>query len=179
MGEDHEVFLDSSIGDTSETDCGMCEISYNTKAEANMCCDWRGNVIRFASEKHKDQKDDIGKPYFDTHILQVVSILEKVTQDPYILAAGFLHDTIEDTNTTYDELVENFGKRVADLVMEVTHDGKKDEIGYYFPRLKSKDAILIKFADRLSNLSRMEAWDIARQEHYLKKSKFWKSNPKG
>ena len=159
-------------------DCPMCEISYNTKAEANMCCDWRGNAIRVASEKHKNQKDDSGKPYFDTHILQVVSILEQVTKDPYILTAAYLHDTLEDTNTTYEELKENFGQKVADLVLELTHVGKKDEVGYYFPGLESKDAILIKFADRLSNLSRMEAWDKSRQEHYLRKSKFWKSESK-
>ncbi len=42
--------------------------------------------------------------------------------DPFVLAAALLHDTIEDTDTTYDELVEAFGKRVADIVAEVTDD---------------------------------------------------------
>ena len=56
-------------------------------------------------------------------------------------------------------------------------EGKKDEKGYWFPRLKSKDAIIVKFADRLSNLSRMDVWDEERQQHYLKKSKFWRSEP--
>ena len=160
-----------------ENECMMCETVYETKAQANRCCDWENIVSTFARRKHRDQKDDIGKSYFDAHILQVVNILKNVTTDQYIISAGYLHDTIEDTQTTHQELKDNFGERIANLVLEMTHDGQKDEVGYYFPRLKSKDAILIKFADRLSNLSRMEAWDKARQDHYLRKSKFWKSEP--
>lgn len=132
------------------------------------------NAKEFAQIKHTGQLDDSGKDYFSSHIEQVVSILEKVTQDEDILSAAYLHDTIEDTQTTYEELVAGFGKRVADLVMEVTHEGKKDAYGRYFPRLKSREGILIKFADRLSNLSRMEPWNEQRKQHYLKKSKFWK-----
>lgn len=128
----------------------------------------------FAFKKHGGILDDSGRTYFDAHLVPVWHILELVTKDQEILMAGLLHDTLEDTDTTYEELKREFGQRVADLVNEVTHDGKKDSYGLYFPRLKSKDAILIKFADRLSNLSRMEPWDKHRQEHYLRKSKFWK-----
>ena len=133
----------------------------------------------FAMNKHKDHKDDSGKAYFFSHVNQVANLIREITEDSELVAAAYLHDTIEDTQTTYEELEKEFGKRVADLVMEVTHDGQKDNIGYYFPRLHSKDGIVLKFADRLSNLSRMEPWDIARQEHYLKKSKFWKSSQHG
>jgi (p)ppGpp synthase/HD superfamily hydrolase len=133
-----------------------------------------GRAYRFAQSKHKDQLDDEGKSYFDAHLLNVFNILQKVTKNEAVLAAGLLHDTIEDTNTSYDELLDNFGKEIADLVMEVTHEGEKDSYGRYFPRLKSQHGIMIKLADRLSNISRMEAWDIARREHYLRKTKFWK-----
>ena len=129
----------------------------------------------FARIKHAGQVDDCGKDYYEVHLQQVFYILLQITGDQDILSAGLLHDTLEDTQTTYEELVEHFGKRVADLVNEVTHEGKKDKKGFYFPRLKSRDAILLKFADRLSNLSRMESWTPDRQVHYLKKSKFWKS----
>lgn len=129
----------------------------------------------FGKMKHKNQKDDLGQDYFQSHCVKVKDLLMIITKNPNILVAGLLHDTLEDTNTTYDELVENFGKEIADLVNKVTHEGKKDKNGFYFPRLKSKDAILIKFADRLSNLSRMTAWNKKRQEHYLERSKFWKS----
>jgi len=129
----------------------------------------------FAMEKHRGMKRDDGKDYFEAHLKQVVATLKTVTEDREVLAAGYLHDTLEDTQTTYDELVQNFGKRVADLVNEVTHEGKADAKGYYFPRLTTKEGIMLKFADRLSNLSQMEAWAMDRQQHYLKKSKFWKS----
>jgi (p)ppGpp synthase/HD superfamily hydrolase len=101
--------------------------------------------------------------------------LEQITDDEHILAAAWLHDVVEDTDYTAEEIKATFGQRVHDLVMEVTHDGQADNRGYYFPRLQSKDAILIKFADRLSNLSRMESWTEERKDHYLRKSKFWKS----
>lgn len=132
-------------------------------------------ALDFARERHAGQKDDSGLDYFTAHLQQVYFILKQVTNDEAILAAAYLHDTLEDTNTTYDELVSEFNKEVADLVSEVTHDGQKDNKGYYFPRLNSQKGIMLKFADRLSNLSRMEAWATPRQEQYLKRSKFWKS----
>lgn len=132
---------------------------------------------KFSQEKHKNQFDDAGLDYWTSHILQVVRIVSLVTPDPEMWAAALLHDTLEDTNTTPIELATEFGPRVARLVCELTHEGKKDQGGYYFPNLKSRDAILIKFADRLSNLSRMETWDEKRQNQYLQKSKFWKSDP--
>ncbi len=133
---------------------------------------WKSKL--FAMEKHKDQVDDEGFPYFDAHIQQVVNILMQVTNEGDVIAAAYLHDIIEDTNTTYEELCNEFDERIANLVMEVTHEGCADSKGFYFPRLKSQKAILIKFADRLSNLSRMERWDRKRKEQYLRKSKFWR-----
>jgi guanosine-3',5'-bis(diphosphate) 3'-pyrophosphohydrolase len=130
---------------------------------------------KFARIKHRGQIDDHGKNYFHGHLEQVAEIMKTVTKDPELIAAAYLHDTLEDTDTTHQDLVDRFGQRVADLVYEVTHEGKKDEKGYYFPRLESKDAILLKFADRLSNLSRMDCWPKGRQEQYLRKSKFWRS----
>lgn len=111
----------------------------------------------FSKLKHGDQKDDCGLNYFKSHIEGVVLILMPVTTDQEILAAAYLHDTIEDTDTSYLELKSAFGERVADLVNEVTHEGTNDHYGYYFPRLKSRDGIMIKLADRLSNISRMES----------------------
>ncbi len=127
----------------------------------------------FAIKHHEGQTDDDGFPYA-IHPMQVADILKRVTTDANVIAAAWLHDTIENCGVTYDELADRFGMAVANLVNEVTHEGTDDNYGYYFPRLHSRDAILIKFADRLSNLSRMGSWDIARQEHYIKQSHFWK-----
>lgn len=128
----------------------------------------------FAKEKHQNHFDDDGKSYFHAHICQVVAILLQASQDEHTICAAYLHDTIEDTDTTYDELYMEFGEEIADLVYEMTHEGTNDDKGYYFPRLHSHKAIMIKFADRLSNLSRMSGWNEKRQSQYLKKSKFWK-----
>lgn len=133
-------------------------------------------AILFATKKHQGQVDDDGNPYWE-HPSMVGDLLEELGCDDEIVAAGYLHDTLEDTDTTFLELVENFGDRVACLVYEVTHEGKKDNYGYYFPRLKSRDAIMIKLADRLSNISRMDSWDERRKQQYLDKTRFWKTEP--
>jgi len=128
----------------------------------------------FASKKHKGQKDDEGKMYL-LHVHKVALLLAEITDDEDVISAGLLHDTIEDTDTSYDELKEKFGQRVADLVMEVSHEDNGDK-GMTFPRLKTREGIMIKFADRLSNISRMGSWDNERKEHYLRRSKFWKNS---
>lgn len=134
------------------------------------------NAIDFAKEKHKGQKDDCGENYFETHCFVVYQILKLIDADDNLLCAGLLHDTIEDTDTTYEELVEEFNQDIAELVKEVSHEGKKDNHGYYFPHLKTERGIVLKFADRISNLSRMNCWGRNRTEQYLRKSKFWKQS---
>ena len=131
-------------------------------------------ALRFALYKHRGQLDDCGKDYISAHIEPVAEAVAVFTDLDYVIASAYLHDTIEDTDTTYEQLVEEFGKQVADLVMEVTHEGQKDKYGYYFPRLKTKFGILIKLCDRASNISRMDSWDEKRQSQYLKRSVFWK-----
>ncbi len=132
----------------------------------------------FAAVRHSGQKDDEGEDYYMNHVLSVGEAVSILTNDEDIICAAFLHDILEDTNTTYEELVKEFGKRVADFVNEVTHEGKEDEYGFYFPRLKSKEAIMIKLIDRASNISRMNSWDEKRKKQYLKRTKFWKDVPK-
>jgi ADP-ribose pyrophosphatase YjhB (NUDIX family) len=135
-------------------------------------------AAKFAEKKHKKQKDDSGNDYFMAHCVPVSVVLAQVICDVNLVCAGYLHDTIEDTKTTHKELIKEFNKDIADLVLEVTHEGKKDQYGYYFPRLKTTRGIMLKFADRLSNLSRMDAWSTNRQAQYLRKSKFWRSSQK-
>ncbi|MCW4048389.1 MAG: HD domain-containing protein [Candidatus Bathyarchaeota archaeon] len=135
-------------------------------------------ALEFSSERHKGQLDDQGRPYFFAHIVQVHSILKDVTDDIETLCAGILHDIIEDTDTTYEELVHEFNKPIAELVKELTHKGNREN-GYYFPYLESRKAVMVKFADRLSNLSRMDDWPGDRQQVYLGMSKFWKTELPG
>ena len=137
--------------------------------------DFVSKAVNFATMKHLGQKDDDGNDYYMSHLHPVMLLTHLLSKDCEVVAAAVLHDVLEDTDTSYEELEKEFGKRVADIVYEVTHEGTKDNYGYYFPRLKSKEAILIKLLDRASNISRMDAWDKQRQEHYLKKTRFWKT----
>jgi GTP pyrophosphokinase len=133
-------------------------------------------ALEFASIKHEGQLDDQGRPYFFAHIIQVYSLLKDVTDDEQVLCAGILHDVIEDTDTTYEELVHEFNVEIADLVMELTHQGTK-KTGRYFPSLHTRKAVIVKFADRLSNLVRMVDWPGDWQQDYLRESRFWPTKP--
>lgn len=130
---------------------------------------------KFATWAHIDTVRADGHTMFITHPAKVVDILKQVTDDEVLLAAAWLHDVIEDEEVSYEDIRKEFGDEVADLVHEVTHEGEPDSHGYYFPRLKSQRGIMLKFADRLSNISDMADWDDKRREHYLRKSRFWKS----
>jgi len=136
------------------------------------------NLIKaktYAAVKHSGQKDDDGNDYYMYHLLPVCEAISKLTNNEEVQMAAVLHDVIEDTDCTYDELKKEFGEKVANLVMEVTHEGQKDSYGYYFPRLKSAEGIMIKMIDRASNLTRMGSWHPDRQKQYLRKSKFWRT----
>ena len=135
-------------------------------------------ALEYASDRYRGQRDEQGRPYFFAHTVQVYGILLDVTDDEEVLAAGILHDILEDSDTTYEDLLHEFNRPIADLVMELTQDESEDG-GYYFPRLESRKAVLVKFADRLSNLSRMGDWPGDRQQRYLEISKFWPKDPPG
>lgn len=122
----------------------------------------------FADRKHAGQFRDGGAPFI-LHPVQTAQIIINVAiEDENLIAAALLHDTVEDTDTTLAELALEFGPDVANLVYEVTETENN-----VFPNLKSRRGIMLKFADRLSNLSGMEGWTPERQQKYLDKSKFW------
>ena len=127
----------------------------------------------FATERHHGQLRDGGAPFI-THPMQTAQILSLVTSDENLIAAGWLHDTIEDTDTTYTELVATFNSDIADLVMEVTQEGTSGN--RYFPHLHTRRGIMLKFADRLTNISDMKDWSNQRKQKYLADSTFWKAS---
>lgn len=113
----------------------------------------------FAREKHEGitRKDGV-TPYFD-HLKKVVKNLEKLgVSNQDILCAGWLHDTIEDTNTDYDDISEQFGKTVADIVASVTKDTRLPRPireRKYVEQLKHSkwQAKVVKLADIVANIS--------------------------
>lgn len=115
----------------------------------------------FAKDKHKHQtRNNSDIPYSD-HLEKVVETLRNLgITDEIILCAGWLHDTIEDTDTDYDDILE-FGKETADIVATMTKDTRMvrdDREIAYCKQLKegSWQAQIVKFADILSNLKDLE-----------------------
>ena len=114
----------------------------------------------FAAERHTEQrrKGEKEEPYIN-HLVEVAALVAAATEgkDPSLIAAAVLHDTLEDTNTTWSELESAFGRDVADLVSEVTDDKslpkqtRKDLQVRNTPG-KSSRARIIKIADKISNL---------------------------
>lgn len=116
-------------------------------------------AIEFGTDRHKTQTRLFsGAPYF-THLSRVASIVKQYTQDEEIIMAAYLHDTVEDTKTSYEEIEEQFGPRVAALVKELTNvDEQIQAMGkpqYHLQKMTtmSDDALLIKLADKLDNTS--------------------------
>jgi guanosine-3',5'-bis(diphosphate) 3'-pyrophosphohydrolase len=134
----------------------------------------------FAADKHRYQKRrDKQTPYIN-HPLAVASILVHVARvkDAEVLAAALLHDTIEDTETTVEELRTVFGERVLSLVLECTDDKElpKEErkrLQVKHASSRSRDAKLIKIADKISNMSDLTDyppvdWSRERSVNYIK-----------
>jgi guanosine-3',5'-bis(diphosphate) 3'-pyrophosphohydrolase len=116
-------------------------------------------ALSFAAEKHRDQrrKGDEKAPYIN-HVIEVVELLARTgIDDRATLLAAALHDTVEDTDTTPDDIEQRFGSKVREVVMEVTDDKslpkaerKRLQIEHA-PNL-SREARRIKLADKISNV---------------------------
>ena len=76
-------------------------------------------AYRVAEHAHRDQKRISGEPYV-THCVAVAGILAEMHVPPEVIAAGLLHDTVEDTETTLDDLTRDFGDEITQLVDSVT-----------------------------------------------------------
>jgi GTP diphosphokinase / guanosine-3',5'-bis(diphosphate) 3'-diphosphatase len=137
-------------------------------------------AIDFAARKHRDQrrKDEEASPYIN-HPISVSLLLAEIggISDPEVLSAAILHDTLEDTDTTPEELEAAFGKWIRKLVEEVTDDKrlrkaerKQRQIDH--ASQLSADAVLIKLGDKISNVldvthSPPTDWDLQRRREYL------------
>ena len=137
-------------------------------------------ALDFAARKHRDQrrKDRAASPYINHPIaLARVLTLEGGISDPRVLAAALLHDTIEDTRTSYPELKAAFGPRVAKTVLEVTdnkrlrrHTRKRLQVEH--AATLSRDAKLVKLADKICNLRDLGihppvGWNKRRRRDYF------------
>lgn len=134
----------------------------------------------FAAHKHRDQKrkDKGASPYINHPIaLAEVLWIEGQVRDPVVIAAALLHDTIEDTDTTLEELKGGFGQEIAEIVEEVTDIKflkKRSRKMLQVARASraSLQAKLVKLADKICNLRDIVAsppvgWSVERKREYF------------
>lgn len=146
----------------------------------------RGNLglvlqaLEFAAHKHRDhrRKDANASPYIN-HPIALANLLvnEAGVDDPEVLCAALLHDTIEDTDTTPEELTEVFGKSICDIVLEVTDDQAlpkemRKRLQVEHAAHASEKAKLVKLADKICNVRDISVsaplnWTLDRQQKYF------------
>ncbi|MDD2201865.1 MAG: bifunctional (p)ppGpp synthetase/guanosine-3',5'-bis(diphosphate) 3'-pyrophosphohydrolase [Firmicutes bacterium] len=124
------------------------------------------NAWSYAQEAHDGQVRESGEPYFD-HPVSVAFILADMNLDANTMAAGLLHDVIEDTGKSYEEISEAFGSEIATLVDGVTKLSRMDFKSreeqqaeslrkMFVAMAKDIRVILIKLADRLHNMRTLD-----------------------
>jgi guanosine-3',5'-bis(diphosphate) 3'-pyrophosphohydrolase len=137
-------------------------------------------ALAFAARKHRDQrrKDAQASPYINHPIaLADVLVNEAGVTDVEVLCAALLHDTIEDTETSPEELEREFGSEIAEIVIELTDNKmlkkrtrKRMQIAHAAGA--SREAKLVKLADKICNLRDVTArppahWDLERRREYF------------
>ena len=133
----------------------------------------------FAAQKHRGQtRKGNGDPYIN-HPLEVVNLLVNIgnVDDFNVLTAAILHDTIEDTRTTKEEITECFGAEVCGMVLELSDDKslpkeRRKELQIEHAPHLSHGAKLVKLADKISNIRDVMEnppadWDLRRRREYI------------
>lgn len=119
----------------------------------------------FASYAHKGQK--YGECNYITHLYQVADIAKELGYDDDIIIVCFLHDILEDTKVTYDQIKKEFGKEVAEIVYLVTDElgrnRKQRKEKTYLKTRESWKATVVKICDRIANIT----YSIENSEKHL------------
>jgi guanosine-3',5'-bis(diphosphate) 3'-pyrophosphohydrolase len=139
-------------------------------------------AAELAARRHNGQtRKGRGEEPYINHLAEVANMLSAATngEDAELVAAGWLHDTIEDSETTHDELAQRFGLRVAGLVVECTDDmslpkSERRKRQIIDALKKSPSAKFIKIADKVSNIrARIFANPSAAQREELAEYVAW------
>ncbi len=148
---------------------------------ANINIELIRKAYEFSDRAHAGQTRSSGEPYVE-HCLEVAFILAEQHMDSTTLAAGLLHDVVEDTDTTIDRLREEFNDEVAELVDGVTKlssmkfSSREEQQVEYFRKMlltMARDirVILIKLADRLHNMRTLEHVSEKRQKRIAQETR--------
>ena len=149
----------------------MCDTILNCMPGADM--NLIEQAVRYAEDKHKEQKRKDGSPYI-IHPLAVAEIVAEMGLDTDAILSALLHDCIEDTDASHDDIARILGQTVAELVEGVTkltranfsssEQAQMENLRKMFMAM-SKDirVVLIKIADRLHNMRTMQYQPPAKQ----------------
>lgn len=136
-------------------------------------------AIHFAAKKHRQQrrKDPENSPYIN-HPIELLKILaiDADVEDPVVLVSALLHDTVEDTDTTLDEIRQTFGAEVAEVVEQLTDDkslpkATRKNLQVEHAAEMSDRAKLVKLADKIANVRDVAVapppdWSMQRRLEY-------------
>ena len=150
--------------------------AYNSKADISVI----QSAYEYAEGAHREQKRFSGEPYI-IHPLEVAKILAELELDPETIMAGLLHDVVEDTGKTLEDIAEKFGSEVALLVDGVTklsrieYKSKEEQQAenlrkMFLAMAKDIRVILIKLADRLHNLRTLKYHPVPKQVEIAKET---------
>ena len=148
-------------------------------------------ALSFSAEKHaKQRRKDIDKTPYINHPISLANILaQRWVIDENVLCAAILHDTIEDTETTVDELQEHFGEKITSIVLEVTDDKSLEKSVRKQKQVEhaasiSHEAKLVKLADKIANITDIintppADWSSDRKKEYFEWAKAVVDNLRG
>ena len=137
-------------------------------------------ALLVAEKAHANQSYDI-YPYF-YHIKQVVKIATELGFDESIIVASALHDTLEDTDLSYNDIKKAFGLEVAEIVYCVTDElgrNRKERKEKTYPKIKSNwKAVVVKICDRIANVNQSKLYNKTLFEMYKKEHQDFTKNLK-
>ncbi|KAF8026921.1 hypothetical protein BT93_F3416 [Corymbia citriodora subsp. variegata] len=149
------------------------------------CEDFVVKAFYEAEKAHRGQMRASGDPYLQ-HCVETAVLLARIGANSTMVAAGLLHDTLDDSHMTYDNLCRNFGSSVADLVEGVSKlsqlsklaresntaskTAEADRLHTTFLAMADARAVLIKLADRLHNMMTLDALPLVKQQRFAKET---------
>ena len=148
-------------------------------------------ALVFSAEKHsKQRRKDVEESPYINHPIALANILaQRWVIDENVLCAAILHDTIEDTKTTADELRKHFGEKITSIVLEVSDDKSLDkdvrkQLQIDHAASLSKEAKLVKLADKIANITDIintppVKWTRERKQEYFAWAKAVVDNLRG